>query len=155
MKNISIGLIILILSICYILVLYNLAYDFNQLLKQGDISWSYIITYRKEDLLILLLILLSATGLVVKESKGWVLTTQFFYSLMGAIVTIIIELDQLLPAVNSLTYILAVIALILPIVLMNSNPLKQFYKLDATVNMWANNAIAISIAVLVGLFMWN
>lgn len=155
MKNISIGLIILILGICYVLVLYNLAFDFSELLKQGDISWSYIITYRKEDLVILVLILLSATGLVVKEGKGWVLTAQFFYSLMGAIITIIIELDQLLPAVNSLTYLLAIVALILPIVLMNTKHLKQFYKLDTSANMWINNAIAISIAVLVGLFMWN
>lgn len=143
------------LSVCYILVLYNLAYDFNQLIKQGDLSWSYIITYRKEDLLILLLILLSATGLVVREVKGWILTSQFFYSLMGAIITVLIELDNLLPSINSLTYLLAILALILPIVLMNTQKLKQFYKLDETANMWVNNAIAICIAVLVGLFMWN
>ncbi|GCC50247.1 hypothetical protein SanaruYs_04620 [Chryseotalea sanaruensis] len=155
MKNISIGLIIFMLSVCYILVLYNLAFDFNQLIKQGDLSWSYIINYRKEDLLILLLILLSATGLVVREAKGWILTTQFFYSLMGAIITVLIELDNLLPSINSLTYLLAILALILPIVLMNTKKLKQFYKLDEAANMWINNAIAITIAVLVGLFMWT
>jgi hypothetical protein len=155
MKNISIGLIIFMLSVCYILVLYNLAFDFNQLIKQGDLTWSYIINYRKEDLLILLLILLSATGLVVREAKGWILTAQFFYSLMGAIITVLIELDNMLPSINSLTYLLAILALILPIVLMNTQKLKQFYKMDKAANMWINNAIAISIAVLVGLFMWN
>lgn len=155
MKNISIAFILFILGICYLLVLYNLAYDFNQLLKQGDVSWSYIITYRKEDLLILLLILLSATGLIVKESKGWILTTQFFYSLVGAIITVLVELDQLMPSINTLTYLLAIIALILPIVIMNTKHLKHFYKLDSSANMWINNAIAISIAVLVGLFMWS
>ncbi len=155
MKNISIALIILILGICYVLVLYNLAFDFNQLLQQGDLSWSYVIQYRKEDLLILLLILLSATGLVVKEAKGWILTAQFFYSLVGAIITVLVELDQLLPSINTLTYILAIIALILPIAIMNTQHLRFFYKLDKTTNMWINNAIAISIAVLVGLFMWS
>lgn len=155
MKKISVALIILVLGICYILVLYNLAFDFNQLLKEGDMNWSYIITYRREDLLVLLLILLSATGLVVKESKGWILTTQFFYSLMGAIITVIAELDQVLTSVNALTYILAVAALLLPIILMNSKSLKAFYKLEPSVNMWINNAIALSIAVLVGLLMWN
>lgn len=155
MKKISVALIILVLGICYILVLYNLAFDFNQLLKEGDMNWSYIITYRREDLLVLLLILLSATGLVVKESKGWILTTQFFYSLMGAIITVIAELDQVLTSVNALTYVLAVAALLLPIILMNSKPLKAFYKLEPSVNMWVNNAIALSIAVLVGLLMWN
>jgi uncharacterized membrane protein len=155
MKKISVALIILVLGICYILVLYNLAFDFNQLLKEGDMNWSYIITYRREDLLVLLLILLSATGLVVKESKGWILTTQFFYSLMGAIITVIAELDQVLTSVNALTYVLAVAALLLPIILMNSKSLKAFYKLEPSVNMWLNNAIALSIAVLVGLLMWN
>lgn len=155
MKNISIGLIIFILGICYILVLYNLAFDFNQLIQQRDLSWAYIFTYRKEDLLILLLILLSAMGLFVKEAKGWILTTQFFYALMGAIVTVMIELDPLLNSINALTYLLAIAALVIPIVIMNTNHLKNFYKLSATSNMWFNNAIAISIAVLVGLFMWN
>ncbi|NBP70316.1 MAG: hypothetical protein EBR30_09645 [Cytophagia bacterium] len=155
MKKISVALIILVLGICYILVLYNLAFDFNQLLKEGDMNWSYIITYRREDLLVLLLILLSATGLVVKESKGWILTTQFFYSLMGAIITVIAELDQVLTSVNALTYVLAVAALLLPIILMNSKSLKAFYKLEPSVNMWIYNAIALSIAVLVGLLMWN
>ncbi|MCZ8216730.1 MAG: hypothetical protein O9262_10850, partial [Cyclobacteriaceae bacterium] len=134
MKKISVALIILVLGICYILVLYNLAFDFNQLLKEGDMNWSYIITYRREDLLVLLLILLSATGLVVKESKGWILTTQFFYSLMGAIITVIAELDQVLTSVNALTYILAVAALLLPIILMNSKSLKAFYKLEPSAN---------------------
>lgn len=155
MKRISISLIIFILGVCYVLVLYNLAYDFNQLIKEGDLSWSYLITYRKEDLLILILILLSATGLIVKEGKGWILTAQFFYSLMGALITVIIELDQLLPSINFLTYALAIIALTLPIVLMNTKHLKEFFKLESSANMWINNAIAISIAVLVGLLMWN
>jgi hypothetical protein len=155
MKNISIGLIILILGICYALVLYNLAFDFNQLIQQGDLSLSYVIQYRKEDLLIFFLILLSATGLVVKETKGWILTAQFFYSLMGAIITVLVELDQLMPSINTLTYLLAIIALILPIAIMNTQHLRHFYKLDKSANMWINNAIAISIAVLVGLLMWN
>lgn len=155
MKKISVALIILVLAVCYILVLYNLAFDFNQLLKEGDMSWSYIITYRREDLLILILILLSATGLIVKESKGWILTTQFFYSLMGAIITVIAELDQVLTSVNTLTYVLAVMALLLPIILMNSKALKAFYRLEPSANMWINNAIALSMAVLVGLLVWN
>jgi hypothetical protein len=155
MKKISVALIILVLAICYILVLYNLAFDFNQLLKEGDMNWSYIINYRREDLLVLVLILLSATGLIVKESKGWILTAQFFYSLMGAIITVIAELDQVLTSVNALTYVLAVVALVLPILLMNSKALKSFYKLEPSVNMWVNNAIALSMAILVGLFMWN
>jgi hypothetical protein len=155
MKKISVAIIILVLAICYVLVLYNLAFDFNQLLKEGDMNWSYIITYRREDLLVLVLILLSATGLIVKESKGWILTTQFFYSLMGAIITVIAELDQVLTSINTLTYILAVVALLLPILLMNSKALKAFYKLEPSVNMWINNAIALSMAVLVGLLMWN
>ncbi len=155
MKHISVIIIVALLVICYGLVLYNLAVDFAEILKQPDKDWAYLLKYRREDLLVLLLIMLSITGLIIKESKGWILTAQFFYSLLGAIITLIAKLDQYMPSINLLTYILAAVALVLPIVLMNRKSVKHFFKIEDKANMLVNNSIAISVAVIVGLIMWT
>lgn len=151
MKKFSITYIFICLGIVYIMALYNLAYDVQEWLSTAQRSWTDFLFFKKEDLVSLLLIILSITGIIVREKKGWILTIQLFYSLLGASVTMLLIFSD---SSRLLLFALMVIFLAPPIVMLHSADLKRYYKIEAPETMLLNNVVAIVIALLVSFLMW-
>lgn len=154
MKKLILILTLLFLFIVYAVMVYNIVYDVTEWMSARERSLKDFFYFKKEDFVALALILISAAGLFIKEKIGWILTTQLFYSLMGASFTIITTLHHYKIKVTGLSSIIVGGLLLLPLIAMNSLALKSFYRLDKTSNMLVNNVIAISIAIIGGLLMW-
>lgn len=151
MKKALILYIFTCLAILYATLLYNLAFSVQDWLSTQQRSWTDFMFFKKEDITALFLVILSLTGVLVREKKGWILTTQLFYSLLGASTTFIFKLNSSM----RLTILLSMFFLLIPpIVIMHTQALKDFYKIEEPETMPLNNIIALVIAVLASFLIW-
>lgn len=151
MKKALILYIFTCLAILYATLLYNLAFSVQDWLSTQQRSWTDFMFFKKEDITALFLVILSLTGVLVREKKGWILTTQLFYSLLGASTTFIFKLNSSM----RLTILLSMVFLLIPpIVIMHTQALKDFYKIEEPETMPLNNIIAVVIAVLASFLIW-
>ncbi len=151
MKKVLILYIFTCLAILYATLLYNLAFSVQDWLSTQQRSWTDFMFFKKEDITALFLVVLSLTGVLVREKKGWILTTQLFYSLLGASTTFIFKLNSSMRLVILLSMFFLLIP---PIVIMHTQALKNFYKIEEPETMPLNNVIALVIAILASFLIW-
>lgn len=154
MKKVVLICTLLFLFILYALMVYNIIHDITEWMSTRERSWKDFLYFKKENFIALALVLISAAGLFIKEKIGWILTTQLFYSLLGASFTIITTLHHYKIDIPGFANVFVALLFVLPLIAMNGSALKSFYRLDSTSNMLVNNALAICIAIISGLFMW-
>ena len=151
MKKALIAYIFICLLSLYGLLLYNLAFDVNTWFDTQERDVSDFLYFKMEDIVALLLVILSITGILIRERNGWILTIQLFYALLGASITFILKINHSIQLI-----ILASIALALipPIFVMNTKLIREFYRMEEPQNGMLNNAIAILLAILASVLVW-
>jgi len=151
MKKFLIAYIAFCLVTLYAVLLYSLAFDLTSWFDTQEREVSDFLYFKKEDIVALLLVMLSITGILVRERNGWILTTQLFYALLGGSVTFILKLNS---SMQLLIFLAMVLVLIPPLFVMNSKTIQEFYRMDDPQNKLLNNAMALLIAVLASILVW-
>jgi hypothetical protein len=151
MKKASIVYLISCLVILYVVLLYNMAYQVNGWLESQERDLTDFLYFKKEDVVALLLVILSIAGILVRERSGWILTIQLFYALLGASITFLLKLTS---SMQLIILVSMVLLLLPPLVVMNSKPILDFYRMNQAQNRILNNALAILLALLASMVVW-
>jgi hypothetical protein len=156
MKRIKIIFVISVLSIFILgsLVLAIITY-INEA-RSGKIDSLEEFLVRKNRYLSFSPMILGFIGLLNRTLTGWVFIACVFYLMLFMGVTIGIK-SEMSSFFDLSTYLLFMIAIVSPLIIMNSMDFKNHYKIDVKRRLWAENIIAfIAMAILgTGLIVLN
>ncbi len=149
MRKIKIIFVLTVLIIFELVMTFYLVTTYKKGIDGGHITSVTDYFIKRNLYLALTPMILGLTGLFIKSKIGWIFTSTVFYlmTILGVAAVIFVGFKS---AYDILTYLVFMIFMISPLLLMNDNDFKIFYKIDNGDRLVKENIISFGAMVLCG-----